>query len=64
MVEKTIAGVRGFPVVKTYVEKMSKLITPIMTKNSADLETWNNIAAMFNLVSFLLAKELRKYIRV
>ena len=29
MVVKTIAGVRGFPVVKMYVENMSKFTTPI-----------------------------------
>ena len=56
---KTIAGVRGFPVVKMYVEKVSKFTTPIKTKNNAGLVAWNIIAAMFNLVSFLLISKVQ-----
>ena len=52
---KTIAGVRGFPVVKVYVENRSKFTTPIKAKKSAGLHAWNIIAAMFTLVSFLVA---------
>ena len=55
MVVKTIAGVRGFPVVKVYVENRSKFTTPIKAKKSAGLHAWNIIAAMFTLVSFLVA---------
>ena len=55
MVVKTIAGVRGFPVVKVYVENRSKFTMPIKAKRIAGLHAWNIIATMLNLVSFLLA---------